>query len=270
MKTLSEKDVMVAILASVQYAFTQVVVPLLPFLLLSSFGFFALFLFRKEIEFKFLLAAQVLFLILAAVLTNFSIAIIFAYIGILIASIFSFRTFETRKTNFSTASSVVSSNLRWLDAFLAIGLFLTLYINFQTYENFILESNANLIEGLVPSTGDIVAFQSQLANLTADGLEQSVTTQYYQFPEATRTQCSAVYDAMIVGLDNYKDLVAKQAASQNGGQIASLTTSLPMVGQIIKIMPLTLAILLFSLLEFLRMFVSFGFGIGYSLAKRLT
>jgi hypothetical protein len=109
-----------------------------------------------------------------------------------------------------------------------------------------------------------------LVNQTADGLEQSVTTQYEQFPDETKTQCSAVYDAMIVGLDNYKDLVAKQTPSQGGEQVGSLMTSLPVVGQIIKIMPLTLAILLFSLLEFLKMFVSFGFGIGYSLAKRLT
>jgi len=275
MKTLSEQDVLIALIKSFRYVLSQIILPMFPFLVLVSSGFFILFFFREKIEFKFFFAAQALFLVIVALLTNFSIAMLLTWVGILIASLFSFKTFEVRKTNFSTASSLVSSNLRWVNIFLAVGLFLALYTNFQSYESLMIRTNTNLITGFIPNMESLRSIQSQFVNQTVDGLKQSMETQYQQLPPEAKGQCGAVYDAMIVGLDNYKEQIAEQVAQQTegqegAGQIESLVESLPVMGQFIKATPLILAIALLSLLEFVKLFVAFGFGVAYSLAKRFT
>lgn len=272
MNTLSEQDVLVAVVNSFQYIFVQLILPLFPFLLLLSFGFLILFLLRENIEFGVFSILQILFLFLTIFLTNFSIPMALTYIGILIASLVSFKTFEAKKTDFSTANSLVSSTIRWVNIFLVVGLFLALYLNFHSYEGLIIEKNMELISGFI-STEDLQSVQSQLVNQTVDSLEQSITTQYQQIPQETREQCRALHDAMLVGLENYKGQIAEQVSKTEGQEletIESLVTSVPIMNQFVKASPLILALVFLSLLEFLKPFVALGFAVAYSLVKKLS
>lgn len=266
MKSLAEKDVLLALSESISYIFLNIILPLLPFLFLIAFGFLALFWFK--IETKFFFAAHILFLLATFFLSNFSITVLLAYIGIIIGNFVLLKTFEPSKKKFLTGSSLTSKGLRFLNIFLAVGLFFGLYLNFQSYEGLIIESNVNLIRTVAPNATQLQNFQLEFVNSTVDELKQSIQNQYDQAPSETKEQCKPVYDSIIIGIEDYKNQVNERMKAQEVGDIQEeLIRSFPIIGQIINATPLFLAISLFALLEILRPFIALIFGIIYSLIK---
>ena len=270
--TISEKDVLFAVIDSLKYVFYEIILPLLLPLLLASLGFLTLFIFREKIELKIFLGIQTIFPVIGIILTNFSIIMILAYVGIFIASILLIKKFVPVKSNFSTADSLVSKGLHWINVFLAIGFFLTLYLNFQSYQGTILKSNIDLINMFTPEMTQIQTMESGIVNRTADGLEQSVTEEYQKVEPMARQQCVAVYDAVIVGIENFKEEAAEKIKSEEGmseEQIQEfITSSFPIVDQFMKATPLFLAIMFFALLEFIKPFISAFLGAIYTIAYR--
>lgn len=266
MKSLAEKDVLFALFESLGYIFFEIVLPLLPFLLLIALGF--LMLFWLKIETKFFLAAQFLFLLATFFLSSFSVVILLTYIGVLFASFILLKTFEPSKKKFLTGSSLTSKGLRFVNIFFAIGLFFGLYLNFQSYQGLIIESNANLIRVFVPDLSQLQKFQSEFVNKTADDLKESIQKQYDQVPSEIKNQCKPVYDSIIAGIEDYKIQVNERMQAQRIEDVQEeLIKSFPIIEQTINATPLFLAIALFALLEILRPFVSLLFGIIYSIKK---
>lgn len=269
MKGLSEKDVLFATLDSLGILFAQAILPLLPFMFLIGFGFLFVFLLREKIDLKIFIGIQYLFLIISFVLASFSIAILLAYIGIFISSLLLIKTFEVGKSNFSTGSSVASKGLRWVNIFLAIGLFLALYINFQSYQEIIDQENTKLIKNFIPEPDKIQKVQLEIINNTADSILQNMGQKCQQ--SANKTECLALYNAMVVEIEDYKQRVAEEMQSREGSEKLIeeyVMKSFPVMGQITKASPLFLGVTVFALLEFLTTFVSIFFGIFYSIGRR--
>jgi len=265
-ETLSEKDVLFALSESLSYIFLNIILPLLPFLFLVAFGFLTLFWFKIEI--KFLLAAHILFFVIVFFLSNFSITILLTYMGIVISNFVLLKSFQPSKKKFLTGSSLTSKGLRFLNIFLAVGLFFSLYLNFQSYEEEIIESNANLIRTVVPTTTQVQNIQLGIVNTTTDELKQSIQNQYELAPSETKEQCKPVYDSIIAGVENYKNQVNERVRELEIGDIQEeVINSFPIIGQLINATPLFLAITLFALLEILRPFIALTFGVVYSLIK---
>jgi len=265
--SLAEKDILLALSESLSYVILNIILPLLPFLFLIAFGFLTLFWFKIEI--KFLFAAQILFLVASFFLSNFSITILLTYIGIIIGNFVLLKTFQPSKKIFLTGSSLTSKGLRFLNMFLAVGLFFSLYVNFQSYEGQIIESNANLIETVVPTTTQLQDFQLEIVNTTADELKLSIQNQYELAPSGTKEQCKPVYDSIIAGVEDYKNQMNERMKDQEIGDIQEeVIQSFPIIGQLINATPLFLAISLFALLEVLRPIVSLLFGAVHSLATK--
>ena len=266
MKGLSEKDVMFATLDSLGTLVAQAILPLLPFMILISFGFLSLFLLKEKMDLKIFIGMQYLFLIVLFVLTGLSLVMLFAYIGIVISSMLLIKMFEVEKSNFSTGSSVVSKNLRWINIFLAIGIFLMLYVNFSAYEEMITQENVRLVKNFIPEQDKIQEVQLELVNNTADSILYSMGEKCDQ--SVDRTECLIIYNAMAAEIEDYKQRVAEEISSGEGGGEELIeeyvTEAFPLLGQITKASPLLLAVTVFALLETLSVFVSMLFGIVYS------
>jgi len=269
MTSLSEKDVLFALLDSLKIIFYQAILPLLPFLFLAGFGFLVIFLLREKTNIKFLIGIQILFLLLAFVLTRL-IAIVFVYIGIFVASLFLIRLSEEKKTNFSTGNSIASKGLGWINIFLALGFFLSLYINFQAYQQIVVQENMNLVKGFIPDTEQLQEAQLEILNNTADNIKLTMANKCQE--AVNQTGCMAFYEIFADEIESYKQQTAEQLKAQEGttDELVEeyIQKSFPMMEQITKATPLFLAVTLFALLEILKPFVSIAFGFIYSAVKK--
>jgi len=271
MKSLSEKDILFAILASLKIIFVQAVLPLLPFLFLVSFGFLLLFVLKEKTNFKVFIGLQILFLTIALVLASFSIVIFFVFIGILISSVSLLKLFEPKKNNFSTGNSLTSKGLGWINIFIAIGLFLSMYVNFQAYQQTILQSNMELVKSFVPDVDQLQKLQIQLVNKTIDDIKLSITQKCQQNETLAREQCRAAYDAVLADIERYKQNATEQINAQgiSDEQLqVYIMKSFPIMEQTVKASPLFLALAFFALVEVLKPFISLAFGAVYSIVRR--
>lgn len=271
MKSLSEKDILFAIFETLKIVFVQAALPLLPFLFLISFGFLLLFALKESMNSKVFIGLQILFLAIALAIANFSLVIFFVCIGILMASISLLRFFEPEKTNFSTGNSLTSKGLNWINILIATGLFLSMYANFQSYQQTLLQSNMDLIKSFVPDADQVQKLQIELVNKTIDDIKLSITQKCQQNETLAREQCKAAYDAVLADIENYKKNVTEQVSTQkvSDEQLqVYIMKSFPIIEQTVKAAPLFLALAFFALLEVLKPFISIAFGAIYSIIRK--
>ncbi len=265
--SIAAKDVFLALIDCFLLLLTEVLLPFLPFFLLLGFGSLLMLLLKDDINILFFLPLQIAFLALAYLL---SLTMMLTYLGILIGSLLLLKTFQPSKSAFATGSAFIAKHISLACIFLCIGLFFSLYLNFSSYEKPINDKNIELMQEIMPDTNSMQSLQSQLANQTADGIERSINDQYRTLQVAE--VCEPLFGAIVAGLGNYKDEVARQTQNQtyvNEQLNQYVTGSVPIFSQLVKATPLILAVALFSVLQLLQPFVSALFGLIYLIIGRL-
>ena len=271
LKSLSETDILFSIIESLKIVFFKAVIPLLPFLFLISFGSLLLFSLKEKVDFKAFFIIQILFFVLVLFLSSFSIVILFVLIGILLSNILLLKTFEEKKNNFSTGNSLIFKCLGWMGIFIAIGLFLNMYVNLQAYQQAFFQSNMELVKNFVPDTNQLQKLQVQIVNKTIDDIKLSTSQKCQQNETIARDQCRAAYDSVIADIENYKQNVTEQINAQeiSDEQLQSyLMESFPMLNQVVKASPLFLTLAFFALNEVLKSFISPLVGAIYLVVRK--
>jgi len=270
-KTLTEKDVLAAVTNSLSYVFTEAVLPSLLFLFLLSSSFFIIFLFKEKINYLYLVISQIPFLLLALYLSGFSLIIFLTYMGIL-SGVILLKIFEPGKATFSAGNSFISKHLRLVIIFLAVGLFLSLYFNFEKYKQAILSGAFNLIELVSPDIGKVQEEQTKnFVNQCAEGTKTAINQSYQTVPSPTKETCKPVYDSIITGIDSYKEEAIRQTENKTISEEKIqefLMGNFPIIEQTTKATPLILAVLVYSFLEVLKFFVALIFGFVYFIIKK--
>lgn len=270
-QTLSAEDVGRAIVACLEYLFYEAVLPSLPFLFFLSLGFTLLFSFKEKVSLVYFFLSQVVFLLLAIFLMNFSKAVVLACVGIFVSSVSILKFFEKSKSAFSTLDSLISKHLRIVVIFLCVGIFLSMYANYENYKEKIMEGNINLIKIVSP---DIENLQKQQIEAFVGECSQSmgfiVNTSYESIP-SLKEGCKPMYDSILLGINSYKEEALKQAGNTTLAKQKLeeyVTSFFPIVEESAKAMPAILTVLIFSFFEILKLMFSILFALFYAaLAK---
>ncbi|RLI99144.1 MAG: hypothetical protein DRP00_00050 [Candidatus Aenigmatarchaeota archaeon] len=273
LKNLTEIDFFFAFFEALKAIFQEIIIPLLPFLLLTMLGFSLAFLTR-DIEFPVFMLFQAIFFAVLLFL-NLSLITIFIYLGIIAASL-SLKNFEKREINFSSGSSLIQSCMKWLAVFLSIGFFLSLQLNLQNYYKTIHQANMDFIKMFVPDINSFIRAQtsqaSQFINETTEGIKNALSDAYSKLDVQQREACGIMYTALVSAIDEYKTEANKkvyQEIEDADKKVEEYVEQIVPFDQIVKITPLILSILLFTLLEILKPLLALLFGILFSLAGKI-
>jgi len=178
------------------------------------------------------------------------------------------KTFEPRKNNFSTGYVVISSRLNLLNIFLAIGIFLTILMNMQTYEQQISEANMKMLGSLIPNETDVKGAQKKQIEDLTEGFKSSLTVRYQSSSSTVRNQCKPLYDGMVTALDDYKERsfekIEESELSISGEEVEHY---FPFFGILEKLTPLFVAFSAYFIIYVLIPVMGFFAGIVYSIAK---
>lgn len=290
-KLKESNDVLVATLYLLYSLTKEVLVYLFLFLLFIGSGFLFLGIvnsekFRSATDIplapsKFLIIMNFVFLSLAVIMTNFSLIMILVAIGIFISSIWVIKT-PKLETGFKYGKDLVSSKLRLVNIFFAVGIFLILYLDLPAYKPIISESSIQLVKMFIPTAPSIEEAQKQqmiaLINSLFTGMTQSIEQSYQKVEEPVKSQCMPVYNACVSGIENYKIAVVQGIEKGELGMTEEqleqqLASFLPVFDMFANVVPLLTASLGFFVLEFLRFFVAIFEGLLYiplsKIAKKL-
>jgi hypothetical protein len=256
-RSLIEVDVVEALMRTIEFLTREVVVPLLAFLALATAGFLSLWFVKERMSRVAFWISLVAFVVLAIFLSNFNTFILIVGIGMIVTSFYTLHMFEVRKTLSSTTRALTSGALKVVNCFLALALFLTLYLRLPVYESLLLETNLEMVWTFLPveQVGTVI---SGFAVQSAEALKESITQQYQQVPSPFREQCEPVYNAVILGIEEYAQQV--QVANVTT-QVEEIVKGLPFMNQLVKVSPLVLAIPLFGLVEILKLPISWSCGL---------
>lgn len=260
---LQSKEVSAALVSSISFILNNAVLPLLPFIFLSVIGFSSIIYFKPETKYLFAVLTAVL---AASVLIKFSLAIAIICLGYFPSAIL-LKGLEEKKTAFKTASSFTSSCLRYLNIFIALGVFLGILM-MPNFEKLAEQGILSSISGLLPQD-----LQQAQAGLVKTFVEQNmlsaknIVDNEYAMLGAPQ-QCKDFRDNVHAGLENYKTQVIAQLQNISVGQ--QDLSQLPQFGFLsvfTKTIPLTAAIAIFFLFELLKpLFAAFA-GLIYKFAK---
>ena len=272
LKNLTEANFFFALFEALKAIFQEIIIPLLPFLFLTMLGFSLAFLIKVEFP-PFMLFQAIFFSIL--LFLNLSLMAIFIYLGIVVASL-SLKNFGRREINFSSGSSLTRSCMKWLTVFVSIGFFLSLQLNLQGYYKVIHQANIDFIKMFVPDINSFVRAQasqaSQFINETTDGIKNALSDAYSKLDTQQKEACGLMYTALVSAIDDYKTEANKKVYQEIEGadkKVEEYVEQIVPFDQIVKITPLILSILLFTLLEILKPFLALFFGIFFSLAGKI-
>ena len=272
LKNLTEVDFFFAFFEALKAIFQEIILPLLPFLLLTMLGFASAFLMK--VEFPAFMLFQVFFFVFLLFL-NLSLMSIFIYLGIVAASL-SLKNFKRKEINFSSGSSLIQSCMKWLTVFVSIGFFLSLQLNLQGYYRVIHRANMDFIKAFLPDIDSFAraqAFQaSQFINETTDGIKNALSDAYSKLDVQQKEACGIMYTALVSAIDDYKTQANKkvyQEIEDADKKVEEYVEQVIPFDQIVKITPLILSILLFTLLEILKPLLALLFGILFSLAGKI-
>jgi hypothetical protein len=270
LRELIDNNILSAFTESFWYVWENVIWFVVLFLGLISCGLVAYTYFFKSLDIRIVIVSQTVFILFSFLLTDFSLAMLFISLSLFGGVLWMYKTFEERKNDFSTGYSVVSSRLGLLNILLCVGLFLAILMNLQTYENQIDDSNMNLISGLIPNATDIKNVQKAQIEQLSEGLKSNLDEQYQLLPSDVRTQCGPVYDAMIQGFDEYKNMTFEEIEREEipiGG--TEIVQVIPVFGLITKITPIFIVFSIYALLSVLDPLVGIFGGVVYSLMRKI-
>jgi hypothetical protein len=271
MSALTNEDILLAIFETLKFILIQAVLPILPFLLLGISGVIVLMATRTKLNMKVFFILEAALLAVSVALSGFSVVVIFICVGFAAISIYTVKSFEEQKSHFQTAQNMAWKSNDWLNIAIALGFFLAIYLNFPAYQQSFLNSNMNMIRNFMPDNSKIEDAQVQLINGTIDGIKASFAGQCNQADPQVSLLCQSVYDSISRNLDAYKENATRQVITQkisNEELQKYVMDSFPAMGQVIKAMPLILALSVFAFLEVLKPFIAFAFAGSYSLARR--
>ncbi len=271
-QTLSNEDIGRAIIACLEYLFYEAVLPSLPFLFFLSLGFTLLFSFKEKINFIYFFLSQIAFLLLVIYLINFSKVVVLTSVGIFISSVAILKFFEKGKSAFSTIDSLISKHLRIVVIFLCIGIFLSMYANYENYKDKIMEGNINLIKIVSP---DIENLQKKQVEAFVDQCSQSmefiVNTSYENIPNL-KESCKPMYNSILFGIKSYKEETLKQAENTTFAKQRLeeyITSYFPIVEESAKAMPAIITVLIFSFFEILKLIFSVLFALFFAIFAKV-
>ena len=190
-------------------------------------------------------------------------------ISLFLGILWEHKTFEPRKNNFSTGYSVVTSGLNLMSVFLCIGIFLTIFLNIQTYEKEMKESNKELMMGFLPNMTDIKESEKKNIEQISEGFKYSLTERYNTMSESVKTQCKPMYEGLTQGLDSYKDRSFQQIDQKEFGiNEEEISNYFPFFNILIQITPLLIGITGYAFLTALNPIMGIFGGLAYSIIKR--
>lgn len=263
-------DLSLALSNTFSYLWSNVLVTMIVFLSIVCIGFLVNALLLKEIEFKIMIVSDIILVGLIYVLTNFSIMMLLTAVGLLLGSIWVYKTFEEKKNNFSTGFSFVSSRLKMMSLFLVIGVFLAVFLNMSSYEQKINESNMELITSLVPDVSAIQDAQKMLVTQMSEGFQSSVEQEYESMTPEERTDCKSMRNNLIRGINNYEEDYKKQVDEQEiDFDQSQIFDVFPAFNVIANMSPIFAAFSVYILLSLLTPIASVFCGIAYSVMKKM-
>jgi len=268
---LMKSEMSTAIATTFKFFWENALLSIIFFLVLITIGLICYAYFYENIDFKVLMVSQVLFFIISMILTNFSFAMISISLSLIFGILWMHKTFEQKKNNFTTGYSIISSRLNLLGIFLSVGIFLVIFMNMQFYEKQMVESNLKFFVAFIPNATEIKRAQAgQIEDMT-DGFKSSLVVQYENLPIDVRTQCRSMYDAMIVGIDNYKQQAVAQINEQQTPVVGmgDILQQFPLFDLLVKITPLLIAFSAYALISILNPLLGIFGGIVYSVIKRI-
>ena len=265
---LNRSDMMNAILLTLGYLWVNVIWIILVFLILIGSGFIFYIFYLTKLDFRVVNVSQIIFVIIVFILTNFSVIMLLTSFSLLVGIFWMYKTFEPGKNNFSTGYSVITSRLGLMGILLTVGVFLTIFLNIQAYEEQISESNTELMMSFVPEIGDVKKAQKKEIEDIAEGFKYSLTERYKILSEDAKAQCKSMYDGLIQGLDNYKNRtfqkIDEQEIQMNQEELLQF---FPFFDVFTKMSPLLIAVSVYALLVVLIPLVGIFSGIVYSVMK---
>jgi hypothetical protein len=268
---LMKTEMSTAIVTAFKYLWNNALLTVIFFLVLITIGLVCYVYFYKNLDFKVVIVSQALFLIISIIITKFSLTIATISVSLFLGILWMHKTFEPGKNNFTTCYSVVASRLNLLGIFLSIGVFIAIFMNMQVYENQMVQSNLKFFVAFIPNATEIKKAQAgQIEDMT-DGFKSSLVVQYENLQSDVRTQCKPMYDAMIVGIDDYK----RQAVAQINEQqvpvvgMGDILQQFPLFDLLVKITPLLIAFSAYALISILNPLLGIFGGIVYSAIKRV-
>ncbi len=265
---VKENDVSKALSSTFLYLWDNVLWVIIIFLIIVSFGFLFQINFIEKINKKTLIISQFIFILLIIFFSKTIIMILTAF-SLFIGTLWVQKTFEPKKSNFCTAYSVITSRLGLMSVFLCIGIFITTFINMETYEKEAYESNMNLMLSFIPNMSSIKEMEKEQIQQITEGFEYSLRERYNMFDEDTKKKCKPLYEGMIQGIESYKNRTVAEIESQEIGIEKELIKRFPFFRIFLKITPLLTAITAYALLTMLIPFLGIFNGVVYSTVKRM-
>jgi hypothetical protein len=270
LQQLKKDDLMSALLLVLSYLWANILCILLIFLVLIGFGFLVYVYFFRKLDLKTVVVSHIALIIFVLILTNFSIVMLSIALSLFLGILWLHKTFEPRKNNFSTGYYVIISRLGLLNIFLAIGILLTVSLNIQDYEKQVSESNKELIMSFIPEVSSIKKAQKEQISQITEGFQYALTERYDAMTEENKAQCKPMYEALIQGLESYKER-AFQRIEEEEVTIGEeeLLQLFPFYELTIKVTPLLVAITAYALLTVLIPPVGIFCGVVYVLMKKI-
>lgn len=270
-----QSSVVAALADSVFFILQNIVLPLLPFLLLSTLGFSAVLWFKTDTK-KLAAAlvasaACVLALSLVLNITPAILIISLGYFALLLPI-----EFEERKTSFRTGYAFVSYIFRYLNLAVAVAVFAAI-LAMPDFDKSAEQQMVSSINVLLPDIGQLQQAQNEVASSfitqASASVNNIVETNYAALPGSNQTYCSGFKDSINSGIDSYKSQLLSQLQSGNSSigteQLAQeVFSKVGVFSAIAKATPLIAALSLLALLELIKPLLALAGGAVYSLLDK--
>ncbi len=269
----AQTSIAAAIFDSGVFILQNAVIPMLPFLVFSALGFFAILFFRVEAKKLAVASAAVLALTAAYVLALAqSPALMIIPLGFIVPILP--LEFEERRSAFRTGYAFVSRMIHYLNIFLALAIFTAIFI-LPDFDKVAEEQMISSVGALLPDAGQLQQAQSGIAsnfiNQASASVKNIIDNEYSSLPSGKQTECSQFKDSVKIDVESYRTQLITQLQSGNSSigteQLAKdVFSKISLFSAIAKALPLIAALALFALLELIKpLFAAIG-GIAYHLA----
>lgn len=264
-----QTDVLTALIDVTFYILSNIVLPLLPFLIFSVAGVLSLLYFSPTNKELLIILTAVLFL---SLLIKPSVVIGIICLGFFILIPIEF---EEKKSFFKTARHMVSKSIRYFNISIAVALFFGIFL-LPNFEKVSEEQMLNSINTMLPDIQELQEVQTSIAKGFIEQAYTDVNTivdnEYVKLSQDVQTECVGLRDNIKTEVDNYKNSVFTQL--ETGEKLGAEETAkevfskIGMFSAISKSIPLTSAISIFFLLEFLKPLLALIGGFVYSVIRR--
>jgi len=270
-----QSSIVAAIADSAFFILQKIILPLLPFLLLSALGFSAVLWFKPGTKkLAAALAASAACVLALSFVLNITPAILIISLGYfaLLLPI----EFEERKTSFRTGYAFVSYIFRYLNIAVAAAVFVAI-LAMPDFDKSAEQQMISSINALLPDIGQLQQAQNDAASSfitqASASVNNIVDAEYAALPGGNRSYCSGFKSGINSGIDSYKSQLLSQLQSGNASigteQLAKdVFSKVGVFSAIAKALPLIAALSLLALLELIKPLLALAGAAAYSLAAK--